>query len=117
MKAEIAKAVELLRRGRLVAFPTETVYGLGADALLFGEDASRILVAYPAANSARVAQTARDKGVPFAEIGEVTGSAVVLSSGHKPLLEVRVTDLKEAWSRALPSMVGEGIHHAALEGH
>lgn len=28
----IARAVELLRQGRLVAFPTETVYGLGADA-------------------------------------------------------------------------------------
>jgi L-threonylcarbamoyladenylate synthase len=28
----IARAVELLRAGRLVAFPTETVYGLGADA-------------------------------------------------------------------------------------
>ena len=32
VKAEISKAIELLRRGRLVAFPTETVYGLGADA-------------------------------------------------------------------------------------
>jgi len=31
-KAEMARAVELLRRGGLVAFPTETVYGLGADA-------------------------------------------------------------------------------------
>ncbi|MGR8980650.1 MAG: L-threonylcarbamoyladenylate synthase [Gammaproteobacteria bacterium] len=30
--AAIAKAAELLREGRLVAFPTETVYGLGADA-------------------------------------------------------------------------------------
>jgi L-threonylcarbamoyladenylate synthase len=30
--AEIARAVEVLRRGGLVAFPTETVYGLGADA-------------------------------------------------------------------------------------
>ena len=29
---EIARAVEILRRGGLVAFPTETVYGLGADA-------------------------------------------------------------------------------------
>ena len=26
-------AAELLRQGRVVAFPTETVYGLGADAL------------------------------------------------------------------------------------
>ncbi|MBA4071145.1 MAG: threonylcarbamoyl-AMP synthase [Gemmatimonas sp.] len=29
----IAAAAEVIRRGRLVAFPTETVYGLGADAL------------------------------------------------------------------------------------
>ncbi len=28
----IARAAELLRAGKLVAFPTETVYGLGADA-------------------------------------------------------------------------------------
>ncbi len=31
--AAIARAAELLRAGGLVAFPTETVYGLGADAL------------------------------------------------------------------------------------
>src|SRR5881394_2608627 len=32
MKEEIRKAAEILRAGGLVAFPTETVYGLGADA-------------------------------------------------------------------------------------
>ena len=32
MKHEVRRAVEILRRGGLVAFPTETVYGLGADA-------------------------------------------------------------------------------------
>ena len=32
MTAEIRKAAEILRAGGLVAFPTETVYGLGADA-------------------------------------------------------------------------------------
>ncbi len=32
-QGEVARAVELLRAGRLVAFPTETVYGLGANAL------------------------------------------------------------------------------------
>src|SRR6185437_9827669 len=31
--AQIARAAELIRRGELVAFPTETVYGLGANAL------------------------------------------------------------------------------------
>ncbi|MBK7403968.1 MAG: threonylcarbamoyl-AMP synthase [Phycisphaerales bacterium] len=33
---DIAHAVSLLKQGRLVAFPTETVYGLGADALNAG---------------------------------------------------------------------------------
>jgi L-threonylcarbamoyladenylate synthase len=32
MRPEVRKAAELLRAGGLVAFPTETVYGLGADA-------------------------------------------------------------------------------------
>jgi L-threonylcarbamoyladenylate synthase len=32
LQADIQKAVQLLKRGKLVAFPTETVYGLGADA-------------------------------------------------------------------------------------
>ena len=32
MHKDIPKAAELLRRGELVAFPTETVYGLGARA-------------------------------------------------------------------------------------
>lgn len=30
---DVGRAVELLRAGRLVAIPTETVYGLAADAL------------------------------------------------------------------------------------
>ena len=32
MTEEVRRAAEILRRGGLVAFPTETVYGLGADA-------------------------------------------------------------------------------------
>ena len=32
-KKDIEKAAELIKKGKLVAFPTETVYGLGADAL------------------------------------------------------------------------------------
>src|SRR5260221_543854 len=32
VKPEVQRAAEILKRGGLVAFPTETVYGLGADA-------------------------------------------------------------------------------------
>ena len=39
---EIAEAGEILRKGGLVAFPTETVYGLGASA--FDSDASMKLI-------------------------------------------------------------------------
>ncbi len=40
-EAEIQHAARLLRAGRVVAFPTETVYGLGANALA-GEAVARI---------------------------------------------------------------------------
>jgi L-threonylcarbamoyladenylate synthase len=33
LPGEVARAAELIRQGKLVAFPTETVYGLGANAL------------------------------------------------------------------------------------
>ncbi|HEU4646072.1 MAG TPA: Sua5/YciO/YrdC/YwlC family protein, partial [Burkholderiales bacterium] len=32
MNSEVRRAAEVLKRGGLVGFPTETVYGLGADA-------------------------------------------------------------------------------------
>ena len=38
---EMKEAAELIRKGELVAFPTETVYGLGADAL--NEDAAKTI--------------------------------------------------------------------------
>ena len=41
--AIIKKAGEILKNGGLVAFPTETVYGLGADAL--NETAAQIIYA------------------------------------------------------------------------
>ena len=40
----IAKAAELLRKGELVALPTETVYGIAADARN-GEAVAKIFVA------------------------------------------------------------------------
>ena len=38
-QADLARAGKVLRSGGLVAFPTETVYGLGADG--FNEEACR----------------------------------------------------------------------------
>ncbi len=43
---DIREAASLLKAGRLVAFPTETVYGLGADAL----DAAAVARVFEAKN-------------------------------------------------------------------
>lgn len=46
---DIARAADLLRQGRLVAFPSETVYGLGADA----ENGSAVAAIFEAKNRPR----------------------------------------------------------------
>ncbi len=84
---------------------------LRADALLFGEDASRIVVSYPAANGEKIEAICKAAGAPFEDIGQVGGSTLLVEG----VLEAKIADLKEAWSTAVPKLVGEGIHHAALE--
>jgi phosphoribosylformylglycinamidine synthase len=84
---------------------------LRADALLFGEDASRIVVSYPAANGERIEAICKAAGAPFEDIGQVGGSALLIEG----VLEAKIAGLKETWSTAIPKLVGEGIHHAALE--
>jgi phosphoribosylformylglycinamidine synthase len=85
---------------------------LRADALLFGEDASRIVVSYPASARDKVAAICKAAGAPLEEIGQVGGNALIVEG----VLEAKVADLREPWSSALPRLVGEGIHQAALEG-
>jgi phosphoribosylformylglycinamidine synthase len=82
-----------------------------ADALLFGEDASRILVSYAEGNQGSVQAICKAAGAPFEEIGQVGGTSLVIEG----LLDARVAELQEAWSTAIPRLVGEGIHQAALE--
>jgi L-threonylcarbamoyladenylate synthase len=77
--SQIQHAVELLRAGGLVAFPTETVYGLGADALnseavqkVFaakGRPSDNPLIVHIASleNVQQFAETISDKGVQLAK--------------------------------------------------
>jgi phosphoribosylformylglycinamidine synthase len=86
---------------------------LRADGLLFGEDASRILVSYAPGHAAEVQKLCAEAGASFEEIGEVGGPSLVVEG----VLDAPLVGLKEAWSRAIPRIVGEGIHTVALEGH
>jgi phosphoribosylformylglycinamidine synthase subunit PurL len=84
---------------------------LRPDALLFGEDASRIVISYAPSRRAEVEAVCRAEGAPLEEIGEVGGPVLRIDG----VLEAKVGELKEAWSGAIPALVGQGIHKAALE--
>jgi phosphoribosylformylglycinamidine synthase II len=75
---------------------------LRPDALLFGEDASRIVVSYAPAQAAAVSGLCKKAGVELLELGEVGGSSLVVEG----LLDAPVAALKEAWSTAIPKLVG-----------
>jgi phosphoribosylformylglycinamidine synthase II len=75
---------------------------LRGDALLFGEDASRIVISYPLSSSAHVAGLCKKASVELLELGEVGGSSLVVEG----LLDAPVAALKEAWSTAIPKLVG-----------
>jgi len=81
--------------------------GARADVALFGEDASRIVVSYPPSAAARLAKICADAGAPFRELGEVSGSRLVVRQGGRVLLDAEVGELRDAWSSALPRVLGE----------
>ena len=85
---------------------------LRADALLFGEDASRVIVSYRPDDREGVEAICSAAGAPFEDIGQVGGTALIFEG----VLEAKVADLREAWRSSIPRLVGEGIHKAALEG-
>jgi phosphoribosylformylglycinamidine synthase len=84
---------------------------LRPDALLFGEDPSRIVVSYPPSRRDEIAAVCATASAPFVEIGQVGGSTLIVEG----VLEAKISELEHAWSNALPKLVGEGIHKAALE--
>jgi phosphoribosylformylglycinamidine synthase len=85
---------------------------LRPDALLFGEDASRIVVSFAPAERERVEAICRAAGAELVEIGQVGGATLNIEG----VMEARVAELREAWRSAIPRLVGEGIHQVALEG-
>lgn len=83
MNPEIRRAAEILRAGGLVAFPTETVYGLGADA----SSASAVARLYAAKGRPAghpVIVHFADAGRAFAWAREVPDTARVLAARYWP---------------------------------
>jgi phosphoribosylformylglycinamidine synthase subunit PurL len=84
-----------------VPFPTRK------DFVLFGEDASRIVVSLPVASWARLEALARDEGAPLVRLGAVGGDRLVIDG----VLSLPVDDLGRAWRDGIPRVLRRAAQH------
>jgi phosphoribosylformylglycinamidine synthase len=78
-----------------------------ADALLFGEAPSRVIVSTHAENAARLEGSFAESEVPFRRIGEAGGAGLEIKVGAEALVAVEVATLRAAWLRALPDLLSK----------
>ena len=109
----LSRACELLRKGQLVAFPTETVYGLGADAL--NADAVRAIFAAkerPADNPLIVHVARREQ---LAGLCDVTDTARKLMDAFWPgpltMLLMKTNRVPDITTAGLPSVAVRCPNH------
>jgi phosphoribosylformylglycinamidine synthase len=80
------------------------------DFVLFGEDASRIVVSLPNAGVARLEALAKECGAPLIRLGAVGGDRLEIQGA----LSVPVADLGHAWRDGIPSVLRRDAAHFAL---
>ena len=83
--------------GRPLGVRIELHEMMRADALLFGESQSRIIVSVKGKNLNRLKEIAEKEGAPMQVIGEVGGARFVV----QPMIRLPVEELKAIWGSAL----------------
>ncbi|MFQ5541392.1 MAG: phosphoribosylformylglycinamidine synthase subunit PurL [Candidatus Binatia bacterium] len=83
--------------GRPLGVRIELREMMRADALLFGESQSRIIVSVEGKKVNRLREVAEKEGVPMQVIGEVGGTQFVV----QPMIRLPVEELKAIWGSAL----------------
>ena len=77
-------------------------YGrMRADALLFGESQSRVIMSAKEKNVKKILQIAKKNKTPVAIIGEVKGSALIINN----LINISVNELHDIWNGAIESRI------------
>jgi phosphoribosylformylglycinamidine synthase len=74
-----------------------------ADALLFGESQSRVLVTCRRKDAGRLEKLAASRGVPVRVIGRVAGTDVAVKRAGREILRVPVETAYRAWKDSLPA--------------
>ena len=77
--------------------------GLPAEFVLFGEDASRIMISCDPANVARIQQIAEKHGIAADVIGETIPERLEISLDGKVVVSAAVSELSQAYEAALES--------------
>ncbi len=80
------------------------------DFVLFGEDASRIVVSLPNANAQRFLAIAQECGAPVIRLGVVGGDRLEIQGA----LSVPVADLARAWRDGIPAVLRRDAAHFTL---
>ncbi len=80
------------------------------DFVLFGEDASRIVVSLPNANARRFNELAQECGAPVIRLGVVGGDRLEIQGA----LSVPVAELAKAWRDGIPSVLRRDAAHFSL---
>ncbi len=75
---------------------------LRADAVLYSESQSRVLVSTTQANAAAFAEAIGKAGVPIAQIGTVTGETLNVSINGASKIAAQVSKLQQIWKDAIP---------------
>jgi phosphoribosylformylglycinamidine synthase II len=75
--------------------------GLPAECVLFGEDASRVVISCDPAHVARIQQLAVDYGVPVDTLGVTIPGQLELSLDARMAVDASVSELRECWAGAL----------------
>jgi phosphoribosylformylglycinamidine (FGAM) synthase-like enzyme len=96
--AEMAFAGGCGARIRLADFPASDA---NLTVLLFAESASRFVLEVERANRSALEAIFQKHNVPLAEIGEVTGRNRLQIEASGPLIDLPISELKEAWQKPL----------------
>ncbi len=80
--------------------------GLDADALLFGEDATRVVVTCAPANEAAVRDAAAHAGIRATILGKVGEDKLDLKLDGRPCVNLAVSEIRTVWENGLKAVVG-----------
>jgi phosphoribosylformylglycinamidine synthase len=99
----VALAESAFHGDRPLGCEVELDGGLRADALLFGESQSRIVVTCRKADAAKLLDLASRRGVPAKLIGRVGGGDIAVGCAGREILRIPVRTAYRAWKDSLPA--------------